>query len=88
MMNEIIELEREGFRLFRRPKHNKKERRHLGLPKDREVIIEVAAGFMKYKKTHRYIVQTAEIVSYKFNSTSGYFEFETSNGKCYKVNYK
>jgi len=84
----MIEFEQEGFKLFRRPRHNKKERRHLGIPKDREVIIQVAGGFVKHRKTCRYIVKTAEIVWHTFNVETGYFEFKTSNGKRYCVKYK
>jgi hypothetical protein len=84
----VIEFEPEGFRLYRRPKHNKKERRHLGLDNDRVVMIEVAGGNIRKRGTLRYIVRTAAIVASDFNSTTGFFTFSTENGKDYRVRYK
>lgn len=84
----IITFEREGFRLYTRPKHNKKERRHLGLPKDRPVVIQVASGFVMRKGKRIKIIRTAEIVKSFFDKDTGYLVLDTDNGKRYRVQYK
>jgi hypothetical protein len=69
------------FRLVRRPKHNKKELRHLGRKSSSE--IDVACGDVRLHGKTKYIVRTANIVNMIIDD-AGVVGLFTSNGKYYR----